>query len=216
MAKDREGWVSVEQAAAIMTTTPAELRTLSRLGRLPKIEAGNLPLVKTVQAYVSHLRDPIVTNREAGEHLGISEAMVRKLISDGFIEKAASGGVSIAQSTLGYVRFLREEDRSSRKSTAEAGLKAARQREIEMRIAERENRLVDTEEAIAFVDHIVGRFRAVFGGLPARYTRDIKERRRLEAEVNGGLQQVSGLLAKDAKSLRARGTIDDADTSADA
>jgi len=215
MTKAKEGWVTVEQAAAVLSTTADELRMLSRRGRIPRIEGGLVPLVKLIQAYSVHLRAGVVTIDDAAERIGLSATMVRKIIADGFIDRVP-GGVVLQDALLGYARWLRDEGRRSSRSGAESGLKAARQREIELRIAERESRLVDTEMVITFVDGVVGAVRAEFEGLPARVTREMPLRGKVESEVNGSLRRISEVYERHAASLRERGTIDDADGSADA
>ena len=215
MQKDREGWVPVEQAAAITKATVAELRSLSRRNLIPKIEGGKLPVVAFVQAYTQHLRSPVVTIPMAAERIGLSTQMVLNVISAGYIDRVA-GGVVLDDALLGYARWLRGEGRRSSRSGAESGLKAARQREIELRIAERESRLVDTEMVITFVNGVVGAVRAELEGLPARVAREMPLRGKVEGEVNGSLQRISEVYERHAASLREHGTIDDADGSADA
>jgi len=209
MTTKREGWVSIEQAAMIMSTTPAELRRLSQRRHLPAIDAGQVPFVLTLQAYVRYLRDPIDTQRELGDRLGISEAMVRKLIGDGFIPRAPGGGVPHFDGLAGYIKFQLASRRRSSEAVAEVGLRAARQREIEVRIAEREHRLIETDEAMAIIEEIVDTYRAEFVELPTRVTRDIPLRQKVEAEVDASLTRVSKLFRRREAQVRTAGSVSD-------
>ena len=109
----------------------------------------------------------------------------------------------------GYIKFQLASRRRSSEAVAEVGLRAARQREIEVRIAEREHRLIETEEAMAIVEEIVDTYQAEFGGLPARVTRDIPLRQKVEAEVDASLTRVSKLFRRREAQIRATGSISD-------
>jgi hypothetical protein len=213
MSNNREGWVTLEQAAAILTTTTEELRGLARLGSVPKAEAGMVPLVGMVQSYTRFLRERVVTQKTAAEHIGVTLSYVNQLVQEGWIPRK-DGGVALDEAYRGYINFLRDETKRKSKIAAESGLKQARQREIELRIAEREMRVIDTDEAIAFVDLMVGTFRAELGGLSARVTRDVSTRRKIEAQVNEVLRRLSEFFNKGSEAIRSRGSVAEADAEA--
>jgi hypothetical protein len=144
--------------------------------------------------------------------LMISKERVRQLVKDGCIPKGQRNTYSIIKSVQGYIGFLRDEDRRSSKSAADGSLKAARQREIEMRMAREDNRLIEVEEAIAVTREIVGLARNEFAGLPARVTSDIPLRRKIETEVNASFQRIKDRHTKRASALRRSGEAVDADT----
>lgn len=169
-------------------------------------EGGNLP---------QNQQAGMITLDQASRLILVSGERIRQLVKEGYIPKPGKNQYPLVGVVQGYIRFLKDEERRTSKVAAESGLKAARQREIEMRIAEREHRLIDTSEALAVVDEIVGRYRAEFSGLAARITRDVELRKRIEAEVNGTLQRVSDLLASRAVALRTRGEAVDPESSAE-
>jgi hypothetical protein len=67
--------------------------------------------------------------------------------------------------------------------------------------------LLETEEALAAVDEIVGSYRTELAGLPARLTRDLDRRDEIAKEIDGLLARVSVLFAKRAAELRADGSL---------
>jgi hypothetical protein len=67
--------------------------------------------------------------------------------------------------------------------------------------------LIETEEALAAVDEIVGSYRTELAGLPARLTRDLDRRDAITKEIDRLLGRVSALFAKRAAELRADGAL---------
>ena len=80
---------------------------------------------------------------------------------------------------------------------------AARAREIELRTAQRAHELCEIEEALAFVDEVIGMLKADLMSLPARVTRDLAIRRDIEKGVTTILNKTADRLAAQGKMLRA-------------
>jgi hypothetical protein len=104
----------------------------------------------------------------------------------------------------GYIRFRDDEDRRATKYAAHSRIQDARSREVELKNAQREGRLIELEEAIATVEAIMGMLRLQLSGLPARATRDLQLRRTLETTVNDILTHIADLAAERAKALASR------------
>lgn len=86
--------------------------------------------------------------------LGISTQRLRQLASDGFIPKAVKGKYPLVGAVQGYIKFLR--DAGSRPTdTAGADLVHAKRREIELRLAEKQARLIETDAAEADIQHML-------------------------------------------------------------
>lgn len=83
----------------------------------------------------------------------------------------------------------------------------AKAAEIEMRIAEKRRELIPVEDHIAALDIVVGAVRAEFSGLPARVTRDMDLRRKLETEANASLNRISDTLAASAEFIEKGGEL---------
>jgi hypothetical protein len=137
--------------------------------------------------------------------LGVSRAWVNRLVDDGVIARTESRRFHFGETIRAYIAHFKDEDRRSTKVAAESRVRDARAREIELRIATREHKLVDTEEAIAAVDDVIGVLRTGCVGLPARITRDLQLRRKIEQEIDAILDRASDRLEERASALRASG-----------
>lgn len=135
----------------------------------------------------------IVTTDQAAALLGIGNERVRQLAKDGYIERSKPGFFVLVSVVQGYINFRNDTDRRSNKSAAESRLRDVRGREIVVRTAEREDRLIDKQETIDFISEFLGRVRNALVGLPVRVAQNIEERRRFE----GGLDKVMAEIADD-------------------
>jgi Phage DNA packaging protein Nu1. len=126
----------------------------------------------------------MISTGQATRLLMLTEARLRQLAGMGYFPKAVKGKYPLVAVVQGYIRFLKDEERRTSKVQAESGLKAARQREVELRIAEREGRLVEMADVEAIVTHIFGKFRANLDGVPASVTRDRELREAIAKGIN--------------------------------
>lgn len=156
----------------------------------------------------------LITLEVAGRLLMISAERVRQLIKAGYIQRPKLGHTTIVSAVQGYIRFLKDEDRKSTKAGAAIKATEARTREIELRIAERTRDLIPQEDAKAVISQLAATVRAEFTGLPARMTRDMAERRRLEQECDDSLARIAEALEKSAISLAAGYTDTEAESEA--
>lgn len=131
---------------------------------------------------------------------------VQQLVKDGFIPKPDKRGrYSIVAAVHGRITSIQAEKKNETKTAAENRVKDARAREIEMRNARTDKAVVDIDEALAIIDEILGDVRAGFTGLPARMTRDLAERNKLEAEIDDILNRAASSLVKKGATVRAGG-----------
>jgi phage terminase Nu1 subunit (DNA packaging protein) len=144
---------------------------------------------------------------EVARHLLLSREMVRRLVAEKIIERRSNGTFDLDAARQSYIRLLR--DRRSERDAAQAALQRAKAREIELRNAEREHKLIEFEEACAALDDIVGGIVSELCGLPAAATRDLVMRRRLEQLVRDIRQRVGDRFAAQAESLHSSGTAID-------
>jgi len=101
-------------------------------------------------------RQGFVPAGQAAALLMLSTQRLRQLSAEGFIPRASKGEYPLVGVVQGYIRFLKDEERRTSKVQAESDLKATRRKEIELRIARDDHRLIETDEAIAAVEDIVG------------------------------------------------------------
>jgi uncharacterized coiled-coil protein SlyX len=136
-------------------------------------------------------RGQLITSGLAARLLMVSPERVRQLSKEGWIEKQGRDQFYLVDVVQGYIRFRNDSERRATKSVAANRVSDARAREVELRIAERERRLVELSEMIALADKLVGMFRAEMSGLPARVTRDLQIRRTIETAINDILDRIA-------------------------
>lgn len=148
--------------------------------------------------------------------LMLSAERLRQLARDGYFPKATRAGYPLAAVVQGYIRFLKDEERRTSKVQADSGLKAARQREVELRIAVREGQLVELDEIKAVFIEIGATLRAELNGLPSAVTRDVKLREDIEKYLNGAFARSSDKFQEACGVLQAGGDPLGADREDDA
>ncbi|XIA64773.1 hypothetical protein ACFIOY_39365 [Bradyrhizobium sp. TZ2] len=136
-------------------------------------------------------RGQLITSGLAARLLMVSPERVRQLSKEGWIEKQGRDQFYLVDVVQGYIRYRNDSERRATKSAAANRVSDARAREVELRIAERERRLVELSEMIALADKLVGMFRAEMSGLPARVTRDLQIRRTIETAINDILDRIA-------------------------
>lgn len=145
----------------------------------------------------------MMTPGQASKLLMLSLERLRQLARMGYIPKATKAGYPLDPTVQGYIRFLKDEERRTSKVQAESGLKAARQREVELRIAEKEGRLIEMEDVEAAFVHVLGTFRSELDGLPASVTRDRELRAAIEQGLNGAFSRCETRFREASEALRA-------------
>jgi len=145
----------------------------------------------------------IVSASALGKHLGIARQYVSRLADDSVIERVA-GGFNIDASRLRYLGWLRSPERRSVKSAADSELQKAKTRLIQLRVAEREGRLMEVVEMESLVDEMVGLFRTGLSGLAARVTRDLQIRRAIDAAAFDIMTEIANVAEERAAALEAR------------
>lgn len=138
----------------------------------------------------------LVPIEQAARLLEISTERIRQLQRSGHIDKASRGMVSLVSAVRGYVKFLKEAAAAQSKSAADSRVRDARAKEIEHRLAVANRELVSRDDATAAMDILVGIVRDELRGLPARTTREMALRRKLENQANGSLTRIAEALAK--------------------
>lgn len=157
----------------------------------------------------------MITVAQAARLLVLTETRVRQLCSQGYIPRPKRATVPLVGAVQGYIKFLREEDRRSSKSAADSKLKDTREREIALRIAQKDRTLIDLDEHLAVVADLCGRFGSALEGLPANVTRDITLRRKIEINVDEIRRQLALSVEQSSAKLRAGRSALDADTEDD-
>ena len=118
------------------------------------------------------------------QHLGFERPNLTRLIGLGVIENRPDGRFDLDDTRIRYIRHLREARRLSPKSEADADFQKAKAELIRLRIAEKQRKLIDAEEAFAQIDEMVGMFLTGLSGFAARCGgRDLATRRAIDQAV---------------------------------
>jgi hypothetical protein len=128
----------------------------------------------------------------------ISQPMVVQLELGGWIKRNQNGLYVLVEFVQGFLRYREEllKRRRTRSSTA-TRLEEARAIQIELRTAREAGELIEVSDAIALAQLVAGEV----GALPARITRDLELRAKIEQAVNEGFNTLAGKLEKEIAAL---------------
>jgi phage terminase Nu1 subunit (DNA packaging protein) len=146
-----------------------------------------------------------ISTAQAGGLIKVGAERVRQLSKLGWIKKVGRGKYRVVDVVHGYIDFLQDEQRRASKSASASRVQDARARQIELATARDENALIETTEAVEFVDDVIGRLRSGLSGIPARVTRDLDQRRKIETEIDAEFGRASAHFEQEAATLRAGG-----------
>ena len=138
----------------------------------------------------------------AASLLQLSERRIQQLAKEGWFATTERGRYPLVPLVRGYIRFLKEENARQAKSAAEGRLKDVKAREVEMRIARADREVIDLAEAMEAVSGVAGECVAEFEGLPARITRNVRERQRIRDICDEARQRLADRFAQIARGLR--------------
>jgi hypothetical protein len=203
MAAERATFTA-DAAASLLLTTPDVIRRVAAAQKVRQLVGDRYPQVETVQAYVRYLVDEVElrSSEEAAELIMVTATWLRALEKQGWFTRVRRSTYRMVDVVQGYIRSLKDESRHNTRVAADSRVRDARAQEIELRVGERSRRLVDMDEALGAMDEVVGRVRIEFAGLPARFTRDLDVRERLEAEIDAALNRIAAGLGEEAFVLR--------------
>jgi phage terminase Nu1 subunit (DNA packaging protein) len=149
-------------------------------------------------------RGPLLTTEQAARLIMKSAERVRQLSREGYIPrhgKANDARFHLLDVVQGYIRFRDDSDRRNSQSAQASRVADARAREIELRNATRESKLMETDEAIETIRQMIGTLRSELSGVPARSTRDLQIRRTMETAINEALTRAADIAGEIASSM---------------
>jgi len=180
---------------------PKSLKKRDKKAKKPGQKAKAAPTGATGAA-TGAAKARLGTATELAAHLIMSRQRVRQLTAEGVLIARADGRYDFDENRARYIPFLRDTKRSAR-TDADAGLRVMKARQIELKIAEDEGRLIELDEALAFDDELVGMFRTALAGYPARITRDLELRRTIERVNDELLTELANALAENCRAHEA-------------
>lgn len=141
--------------------------------------------------------------------LGLTPRRLQQLVGDGHVPASDRGQYAVTVTAQAYFRFLQGDARRTTRSAANSRVSDLRAEEIEARNDRRAAAMLKEarQEALDMVDLFGGALKADIYGIPARVTKDLQLRRRIEAEIDGAFAAVAhriatGIEADDAKERR--------------
>lgn len=143
-----------------------------------------------------------ISMRDAAELLGVTVERVGQLVRSGHIERIGRGKTTARSAVQGYAGFLKESSDRATRTSAQERVAAARAAEIEMRTAERMRDLIPIEEAGQAMDIVVGVVLSEALSVPARVTRDLPLRRKIEDEIHDMQNRICAALRKQRTAIK--------------
>jgi N-methylhydantoinase A/oxoprolinase/acetone carboxylase beta subunit len=156
-----------------------------------------------------------LTGADAAHLIGKSSKWLTQLVEQGFVKRTGQL-YSPTEVAGGYIRFLLDEQRRASKTVTQSALQQAKAKEINLRIARDDHHIIELDEALGFVDEIIGGLKADLLGLGASVTRDASVRSHIEGRVNDILSRATTRLVQAERVIRKSGQVADADAEADA
>ncbi|KTS30844.1 hypothetical protein NS228_06300 [Methylobacterium indicum] len=139
---------------------------------------------------------------------GISPRRVQQLQQEGVFASETHGQWNALVCVPAFIthRVAQEHaNTAARTGGAAERHQSAKAKQVEMRTAREEHRLIETAEALAVVDEIVATAKTAFAGLPPRVTRDLALRETIEGEIANIFDRLGAQFARRASELRAGG-----------
>jgi hypothetical protein len=126
----------------------------------------------------------LVSGARLAAHLDCSRAYIQELESAGVLRRG-EGGFDLDAARVAYIRHLRQARRHSPRSAAATKVAELKAKKLQHEIAAYEGAHMMTDEALEFIEKLVGGVLLVeLGNLPALIARrDLELRRRIEAAV---------------------------------
>lgn len=147
-----------------------------------------------------------VSTADLAEILNISARRIQQLAGSGVFRKLGHGEWLLPECVQAFIEHkVQSEVRKVSKSDIAGGdrLKEIKARREELKLAREERELVPLLDAIYAMDQVAGAIVLQMNNVPARFTRDLDERERLQAEIDDALTTVANRIQKCGAALRA-------------
>lgn len=156
-----------------------------------------------------------VTGRALGALTGLTDRQIRNLASEGVVVKADRGRYLLIASNTALLERAKSQGTDAI-SAARADYATAKAEAAKLANAEKRRELIPTEDVLAAIDIMIAKFRDELAGLPARFTRDMDLRRKLEAETHASLNRIADAFDATAKFVQEGGDLNAGGESDDA
>ena len=144
-----------------------------------------------------------ITTQQAAKLLMCTEAWIGKLHKMEYFPKVGRGKWNLVAVVQGNIRFMKDEDRRSSKSASAARGRDVKTEMLEMQMQEKRRELVPLDDTRLVLDTAASLVQSQMMAVPAKFTREIAERRRLEKLIAEALGTVADGIEKKAAALKA-------------
>ena len=147
-----------------------------------------------------------VSTADLAEILNVTERRIQQLAGTGVLRRQAHGTWVLPESVQAFIAHRLNGATTKLKAKsggAEERLKDIKARREELKLAREERELVPLADAIFAMDQIAGTIGLEVNNVPARYTRDLDERDRLQVEIDAVLTKVANRISECGAALRA-------------
>ena len=128
---------------------------------------------------------------EIGVLIGVTGRRVTQMTAEGKIPKPIKGKYDATAVIRALLNGAKEKREPSPLEKAQARKAEAAAAETEMRLSARRGDLVAVDFATSVFDEFVALVRSELVGFPARITRDVAARRKLEEEIDASLSRIA-------------------------
>ena len=112
--------------------------------------------------------DISVTATQLGRHLDLTRQRIRQLVGDHVIAQLPNGRFDQNDCRLRYLRWLRDPERRSVRTQADAEHVKAKTEMLQLKLAEKRGELVRQSDVDALIDELVGVTLTAMSSMPAR------------------------------------------------
>jgi len=144
----------------------------------------------------------LVSQRELSARMGLTTRWIYDLTGEGVFEQVAGKKYDLDKSQAAYRIYKIEKEGVKRAPSASDGLTQRREELLKQRLDRESRELIPMAEALATLDIITGHFLEVISGLPARVTRNIGERKRIETITDAVRSKLASVFGAEREALR--------------
>jgi hypothetical protein len=151
---------------------------------------------------VSKYQPIYVTQQELSARLGLTVRWIYDLTKDGVFQQVEGKKYDLDASHKAYAEHRLKLAIDKKPPSASETLASTKDKILQRRLARENRTIIEMSEAIEVVDYITGAFNEAISGLPARITRNIDERKRIETICDGVRTSLEKAFGEQREALR--------------
>jgi phage terminase Nu1 subunit (DNA packaging protein) len=141
------------------------------------------------------------------ELFGVTPRHVRNLLEGAKVKSTVRGQWPLAEAVKAILAQAREAREPDALAAARARALNARAKAQEIALARQERDLIPLDEAVEVMDEYTATVRELMDSIPARVTRDLELRRKIEAEIRGAHAAITKKFSASTAELRSDTTV---------